>query len=60
MRVFPPDVVDEVIAGCDRTEQRSRSLLARVMAYFAMGMALLPNAPSRLGPPSPDFRTERG
>ena len=39
-RVFPPDVVDEVIAGCDRTEQRSRSLPARVMAYFAMGMAL--------------------
>ena len=40
MRVFPPDVVDEVIAECDRTEQRSRSLPARVMAYFAMGMAL--------------------
>ena len=39
-RVFPPDVVDEVIAECDRTEQRSRSLPARVMAYFAMGMAL--------------------
>ena len=39
-RVFPPGVVDEVIAGCDRTELRSRSLPARVMAYFAMGMAL--------------------
>ena len=39
-RVFPPDVVDEVIAGCDRTEQRHRSLPARVMAYFAVGMAL--------------------
>ena len=39
-RVFPPDVVDEVIADCDRTELRSRSLPARVMAYFAMGMAL--------------------
>ena len=39
-RVFPPDVVDEVIAECGRTEQRSRSLPARVMAYFAMGMAL--------------------
>ena len=39
-RVFPPDVVDEVIAECDRTEQRSRLLPARVMAYFAMGMAL--------------------
>ena len=40
MRVFPPGVVDEVIAGCGRTEQRSRSLPARVMAYFAMGLAL--------------------
>ena len=39
-RVFPPDVVDEVIAECDRTELRSRSLPARVMAYFAMGLAL--------------------
>ena len=40
MRVFGPGVVDEVIAGCGRTEQRSRSLPARSMAYFAMGMAL--------------------
>ena len=39
-RVFPPGVVDEVIAGCDRTEQRHRSLPARTMAYFAVGMAL--------------------
>ncbi|HET7385081.1 MAG TPA: IS4 family transposase [Nocardioidaceae bacterium] len=39
-RVFPPDVVDEVIAGVGRTEQRHRSLPARVMAYFAVGMAL--------------------
>jgi hypothetical protein len=39
-RVFPPDVVDEVIAGCGRTEQRHRSLPARTMAYFAVGMAL--------------------
>jgi hypothetical protein len=39
-RVFPPDVVDEVIAGCGRTEQRRRSLPARSVAYFAMGMAL--------------------
>lgn len=39
-RVFPGDVVDEVIAGCDRTEQRHRSLPARVMAYFSMGLAL--------------------
>ncbi len=39
-RVFPPDVVDEVIAACGRTEQRHRSLPARTMAYFAVGMAL--------------------
>ncbi len=39
-RVFPPDVVDEVIAACGRKEQRHRSLPARVMAYFAVGMAL--------------------
>jgi hypothetical protein len=39
-KVFPPEVVDEVIAAAGRTEQRSRSLPARVMAYFAIGMAL--------------------
>jgi hypothetical protein len=39
-RVFPPDLVDEVIAGAGRTERRHRSLPARVMAYFSIGMAL--------------------
>jgi hypothetical protein len=39
-RVFPPEVVDEVIASCGRTEQRHRSLPARTMAYFSVGMAL--------------------
>ena len=39
-RVFQPGLVDEVITGVGRTEQRSRSLPARVMAYFAIGMAL--------------------
>ena len=39
-RVFPPALVDEVIAGVGRTEQRRRSLPARVVAYFAIGMAL--------------------
>lgn len=39
-RSFPPGLVDEVIAGCGRTERRHRSLPARVMAYFAIGMAL--------------------
>jgi hypothetical protein len=40
MRVFPAQVVDAVIAECGRTEKRRRSLPARSMAYFAMGMAL--------------------
>ncbi len=39
-RVFPPGLVDEVIAGAGRTEVRNRALPARVMAYFAIGMAL--------------------
>ena len=39
-RVFPPDLVDEVIAAAGRTEQRHRTLPARVMAYFSIGMAL--------------------
>jgi Insertion element 4 transposase N-terminal/Transposase DDE domain len=39
-RVFPPELVDEVIAGVGRTQQRHRSLPARVMAYFAIGMGL--------------------
>jgi hypothetical protein len=39
-RVFPPGLVDDVIARVGRTELRSRSLPARVVAYFAIGMAL--------------------
>ncbi|MGH3952129.1 MAG: IS4 family transposase [Pseudonocardiaceae bacterium] len=39
-RVFPPALVDEVIAEAGRTEQRHRSLPSRVMAYFSIGMAL--------------------
>ena len=39
-KVIPAEVVDAVIAECGRTEQRRRSLPARSMAYFAMGMAL--------------------
>src|SRR5665648_319163 len=39
-RVFPPGLVDEVIAVAGRTEQRHRSLPARVMAYFAIRMGL--------------------
>lgn len=39
-RVFPAEVIDEVIAQAGRTEQRHRALPARVMAYFSIGMAL--------------------
>lgn len=39
-RTFPPALVDEVIAEAGRTEQRHRSLPARTMAYFSIGMAL--------------------
>ena len=39
-RVFPPDLVDEVIEAAGKTQQRHRSLPARVMAYFAIGMGL--------------------
>ena len=39
-KVFPSDLVDRVIAGCGRTEQRHRLLPARVMAHFAIGLAL--------------------
>src|SRR5665811_1289310 len=39
-RVFPADVVDRVIADAGRTQLRNRSLPARVVAYFSIGMAL--------------------
>jgi len=39
-RTFPPALVDEVVARCQRTEQRSRALPARAMTYFSIGMAL--------------------
>lgn len=39
-KVFPSAVVDEVIEATGRKEQRHRSLPARVMAYFVVGMAL--------------------
>jgi hypothetical protein len=39
-RVFPPGVVDEVVGAAGRKEERHRDLPARVMAYFAVAMAL--------------------
>jgi hypothetical protein len=39
-RVFPPELVDEVIEETGRMQVRRRALPARSMAYFAIGMAL--------------------
>jgi Insertion element 4 transposase N-terminal/Transposase DDE domain len=40
MKVFPPGLVDEVVAECGRREVRRRSLPARVVVYFVIGLAL--------------------
>jgi hypothetical protein len=50
--VFPPALVDEVIAEAGRTEQRHLVLPARVMAYFSIGMALYSRARMRTCWPS--------
>src|SRR5699024_7099640 len=39
-RVFPPELVDEVIADIGRKQQRSRVLPARVVACFTIARAL--------------------
>ncbi|MGW7201785.1 transposase domain-containing protein, partial [Streptomyces chryseus] len=39
-RVFPPGLVDEVIAECGRREQGARLLPARVVVYFVLAMCL--------------------
>ncbi|MFF1791495.1 transposase domain-containing protein, partial [Kitasatospora sp. NPDC058243] len=39
-QVFPPGLVDEVIAETGRAEQRSRLLPARVVVYFVLAMCL--------------------
>ena len=39
-KVFPAELVDDVIAECGRCEQRHRALPAQTMAYFAIGLAL--------------------
>ncbi|MET7860056.1 transposase domain-containing protein [Streptomyces sp. NPDC005318] len=35
-RAFPPELVDEVVVGCGRVEQRQRLLPARVVVYFVL------------------------
>lgn len=39
-RVFPPELVDRVVAESGRTEQRQRVLPARVVVYYVLALAL--------------------
>lgn len=39
-RVFPPGLVDRVVAEAGRTEQRQRLLPARVVVYYVLGLGL--------------------
>jgi hypothetical protein len=39
-RVFPPELVDEVVAQAERRERRQRLLPARVVVYYVLAMAL--------------------
>jgi hypothetical protein len=38
--VYPPDLVDRVVAACGRAEQRRRRLPARLVVYFVLALAL--------------------
>jgi hypothetical protein len=40
-RVFPPELVDEVLAECGRGEVRNRLLPARVVVYYVLGLAFV-------------------
>lgn len=44
-RVYPPWLVDEVVAQCGRVEKRRRLLPARLVVYFQLAMALFSPAP---------------
>lgn len=43
-RTFPPELVDRVVAECDRGEKRQRLLPARVVVYYVLAMALFSQA----------------
>ncbi|MEU9015378.1 IS4 family transposase [Streptomyces sp. NPDC048479] len=43
--VFPPGLVDRVVAACGCREQRKRLLPARLVVYFVLGLALFSPAP---------------
>jgi len=39
-RVFPSELVDQILAECGRLERRHRLLPARVVVYYVLGLAL--------------------
>jgi len=43
-RVFPPDLVDGVVADAGRVQVRNRLLPARVVVYYVLGLALFSQA----------------
>ena len=43
-RTFPPQLVDEVVAGAGRQQQRQRLLPARLVVYYVLAMALFSSA----------------
>ena len=43
-QIFPPEVVDAVIAATGRAEHRRRLLPARVVVYYVLGLALFSDA----------------
>jgi hypothetical protein len=43
--VYPPGLVDRVVAACGRAERRQRLLPARLVVYFVLGLALFSPAP---------------
>ena len=43
-RVFPPELVDRVVAEAGRAERRQRLLPARVVVYYVLGLALFGQA----------------
>src|SRR6266851_10487673 len=43
-RVFPPDLVDQVVADSGKTEVRHRLLPARVVVYYVLALALFSQA----------------
>ncbi|MFJ4633676.1 IS4 family transposase [Streptomyces sp. NPDC088847] len=43
--VYPPGLVDRVVAACGRAEQLRRLLPARLVVYFVLGLALFSPAP---------------